>query len=59
MKNNSAIPAPDKNLGQHYLNNQSTIESICNDFPGSYDGIIEIAQDQAPLQRLLSKKIFQ
>ena len=56
MKNNSAIPAPDKNLGQHYLNNQSTIESICNDFPGSYDGIIEIGPGPGTLTKTLVKK---
>lgn len=56
MKNNSAIPAPDKNLGQHYLNNQSTIENICNDFSGSYDGIIEIGPGPGTLTKTLVKK---
>ena len=55
-ENNSAIPAPDKNLGQHYLNNQSTIESICNDFPGSYDGIIEMSPGPGTLTKTLVKK---
>ena len=56
MKDNSTIPAPDKNLGQHYLNNQSTIESICNDFSGDYDGIIEIGPGPGTLTKSLAKK---
>ena len=42
VNNNSLVPSPNKNLGQHYLNNQATIEKICEDFNGLYDGIIEI-----------------
>ena len=44
-----------KNLGQHYLNNQATIEKISNDFEGKYDAIIEVGRLQ-PLQLLFQRR---
>ena len=42
-------PKANKNLGQHYLNNKETIKSICHDFMGEYDQIIEIGPGPATL----------
>lgn len=56
MNSNSQVPSPNKNLGQHYLNNQTTIEKICEDFNGLYDGIIEIGPGPGTLTKTLSKK---
>tara|TARA_B100000925_G_scaffold291342_1_gene279064 strand:- start:8810 stop:9634 length:825 start_codon:yes stop_codon:yes gene_type:complete len=56
MTNDSLIPAPNKKLGQHYLNNQNTIEKICNDFDGLYDGIIEVGPGPGTLTKTLAKK---
>tara|TARA_B100000927_G_C16458418_1_gene466841 strand:+ start:676 stop:1491 length:816 start_codon:yes stop_codon:yes gene_type:complete len=50
------IPSPDKNLGQHYLNNKATIEVICNDFAGNFDGIIEVGPGPATLTKTLVSK---
>ena len=50
------IPSPNKKLGQHYLNNQQTIESICEDFSGKYDGIIEIGPGPGTLTKTLALK---
>ena len=56
MQNSSSVPSPNKNLGQHYLNNSSTIEKICGDFNGRYDGIIEIGPGPGTLTKTLSQK---
>jgi 16S rRNA (adenine1518-N6/adenine1519-N6)-dimethyltransferase len=55
MENKSSIPSPNKNLGQHYLNNITTIEKICQDFNGLYDGIIEVGPGPGTLTKTLSK----
>ena len=49
-------PKANKKLGQHYLNNQKTIENICNDFEGMYDIILEIGPGPATLTKELVKK---
>tara|TARA_B100000886_G_C20399492_1_gene481895 strand:+ start:431 stop:1231 length:801 start_codon:yes stop_codon:yes gene_type:complete len=49
-------PKANKKLGQHYLNNQKTIDKICNDFAGQYDLILEIGPGPATLTNLLSTK---
>lgn len=49
-------PKANKKLGQHYLNNQTTISDICNDFDGEYDQIIEIGPGPATLTGELAKK---
>ena len=49
-------PKANKKLGQHYLNNQNTIENICNDFSGMYDIILEIGPGPATLTKELVKK---
>ena len=49
-------PKANKKLGQHYLNNQTPISDICNDFDGKYDQIIEIGPGPATLTGELAKK---
>lgn len=49
-------PKANKKLGQHYLNNQTTISEICNDFDGKYDQIVEIGPGPATLTGQLAKK---
>ena len=53
---NNEKPKANKKLGQHYLNNQTTIDNICNDFNGLYDSILEIGPGPATLTKNLSKK---
>ncbi len=49
-------PKANKKLGQHYLNNQTTIDHICEDFSGIYDSILEIGPGPATLTNNLVKK---
>ena len=49
-------PSPNKNLVQHYLNNQSVIDKICSDFSGEYEGILEIGPGPATLTKTLATK---
>ena len=49
-------PKANKKLGQHYLNNQVTIDKICHDFEGKYDIILEIGPGPATLTKDLVKK---
>ena len=49
-------PKANKNLGQHFLNNQETIEKISNDFEGKYDAIIEVGPGPATITAPISKK---
>ena len=49
-------PKANKNLGQHYLNNKTTITKICDDFDGKYDAIIEIGPGPGTLTFQLAEK---
>lgn len=47
-------PAPDKNLGQHYLHSQKVIQSICDNFAQEAQAIIEIGPGPAVLTQALA-----
>ena len=49
-------PKANKHLGQHYLNNEMTINNICCDFDGKYDLILEIGPGPATLTKNLVNK---
>ncbi|MBT6324856.1 MAG: ribosomal RNA small subunit methyltransferase A [Bdellovibrionales bacterium] len=50
----NSLPRANKNLGQHFLNDQSIISSICNDYVKEADCIIEVGPGPAILTRKLS-----
>lgn len=47
------LPKPNKSLGQHFLKDKSIIEKIVNDFPSTYDVILEVGPGPAILTKEL------
>ncbi len=49
-------PRANKDLGQHFLNNQHVINTICSDHAGEYEAIIEVGPGPGVLTKSLASK---